>query len=183
MKRAVLPILAVLVFAPTIFAQSGGVTVTQLPVPGTTASVNTLNPDVRVDGPFAGSASSVDAMPFDGRLTLDDAIRRALAYNLGAIERSEASHQARSQVVAVRSALLPRVVGSMAGARQELNLEASGIQFPALAGVNVPAVVGPFNAIDFRAHVSQTVLDLTAWNAYRAAKSEARASALASDDA
>jgi len=34
----------------------GSVTATELPVPGTTTSVNTLNPGVQVQGPYAGSA-------------------------------------------------------------------------------------------------------------------------------
>src|SRR5215468_9894754 len=36
--------------------QVGSVTATQLPVPGTTTSVNTINPTVQVQGPYGGSA-------------------------------------------------------------------------------------------------------------------------------
>ena len=39
-------------------AQNGSVAATEAPVPGTTTSVNTLNPTVQVQGPYAGSASS-----------------------------------------------------------------------------------------------------------------------------
>src|SRR6266496_1365196 len=38
--------------------QSGTVTATQTPIPGTTTSVNTINPTVQVQGPYAGSSPS-----------------------------------------------------------------------------------------------------------------------------
>src|SRR5215510_5411856 len=50
--------------------QGGSVSAVQLPVPGTTTSVNTLNPSILVQGPYAGSAESTSAHPFDGKLSL-----------------------------------------------------------------------------------------------------------------
>src|ERR1035438_10742659 len=38
--------------------QNGSVTATQSPVPGTTTSVNTINPTLQVSGSFAGSTGS-----------------------------------------------------------------------------------------------------------------------------
>src|SRR5919198_1310686 len=35
--------------------QAGSVTAIQSPVPGTTTSVNTINPSIQVQGPYAGS--------------------------------------------------------------------------------------------------------------------------------
>src|SRR6516162_1526415 len=71
--------------------QPGSVTTTQLPVPGTTTSINTLNPTVTVQGPFGGSASSVEATPFSGQLSLSEALARALGYNLGLIDANVAA--------------------------------------------------------------------------------------------
>src|SRR5277367_460025 len=65
--------------------QGGSVGATEQPVPGTTASVNTLNPSVQISGPYAGSARSTTAIPFSGKLSLDEALKRGLAYNLGAV--------------------------------------------------------------------------------------------------
>src|ERR1700684_4228801 len=48
--------------------QSGGATATQSTVPGTTTSVDTLNPVIQVQGAYAGSAKSTAAMPFSGKL-------------------------------------------------------------------------------------------------------------------
>src|SRR5436853_3474030 len=49
--------------------QTGSVTPIQSPVPGTTASVNTVNPSVQVQGPYSGSMRSTNAMPFSGKLS------------------------------------------------------------------------------------------------------------------
>ena len=43
--------------------QNGGATAAQTTVPGTTTSVDTLNPVIQVQGPYTGSASSTAAMP------------------------------------------------------------------------------------------------------------------------
>src|ERR1700691_2045320 len=65
--------------------QGGAVGATEQPVPGTTTSVNTLNPSVQISGPYAGSARSTTAMPFSGKLSLQEALQRGLASNLGGV--------------------------------------------------------------------------------------------------
>ena len=94
--------------------QGGSVGATEQPVPGTTTSVNTLNPSVQISGPYSGSARSTTAMPFSGKLSLQEALQRGLAYNLGAVglaqtvrqnqragdgraQRAAAEHQRQSQ--------------------------------------------------------------------------------------
>ncbi|MGB9514489.1 MAG: TolC family protein, partial [Candidatus Acidiferrum sp.] len=47
----------------------------------------------------------------------------------------------------------------------------------------IPSVIGPFNYIDVRAHLSQTVLDLTALNNYRAMNDVTRANRYSAQDA
>src|SRR5579863_4778870 len=56
---------------------SGGVVATQTAIPGTTTSVNTLNPTVQVSGAYSGSANSTAARPFSGKLSLQEAVERA----------------------------------------------------------------------------------------------------------
>ena len=56
--------------------QGGSVGATEQPVAGTITSVNTLNPSVQVSGPFGGSANSTKAMPFSGKLSLEEALQR-----------------------------------------------------------------------------------------------------------
>src|SRR5690349_12153102 len=83
--------------------QNGSVTSVQTPVPGTTTSVNTINPSIAVQGPFAGSTPSTSTSPFSGRLSLADAIDRALGYNLGPSGLNEIVRQAKGQSRVARS--------------------------------------------------------------------------------
>jgi outer membrane protein TolC len=163
---------------------SGSVSATQTAVAGTTNSVNTINPTVQVQGPFTGSASSAAKLPFSGRLSLREAVDRALEFNLGAVGLTEAVRQARGQTRIARSALLPNLNASLSETVQQTNLRALGVRFNLpIAGFSPPTIVGPFNYFDLRASLSQSVLDLTARNNYRAAKEIARANELSVADA
>src|ERR1041384_2108257 len=51
--------------------QTGSVTTTETAVPGTTTSVNTINPAIQVQGPYSGSASSTGRLPRIRALNLD----------------------------------------------------------------------------------------------------------------
>lgn len=147
--------------------QGGSVNSTETPVPGTTTSVDTLNPAVQVQGPYTGSASSVAAMPFSGRLSFQEAIQRGLAFNLGAVGLAQAVRQASGARQAVRSSLLPNVNGTLSENYLTENLKALGFHF-SFPGLSLPTIVGPFNYFDARAKLTQTVLDMTALDNYRA---------------
>ncbi len=167
---------------------SGGVVATQTAVPGTTTSVNTLNPTVQVSGAFAGSTNSTAARPFSGKLSLQEAVDRAIEYNLGAVGMAQALRQAQGQTRVARSALLPNVTGDFTETEETVNLAAIGIRFniptiPGAPGFGVPTVVGPFNYMDLRARLTQTVADFTARNNYRAAQESLRAAQLSTQDA
>jgi outer membrane protein TolC len=165
--------------------QGGSVVVTETPTPGTTTSVNTINPTIQIQGPFTGSVPSTIRTPFSGSLSIRDALQRGLEYNLGAVGLTQAVHQARGQRTAARSTLLPNLVGTLTAAEEQINLAAVGLGSFAspIPGISFPKVVGPFGYVDLRARLSQTVLDLTAWNNYRAASQTARAGDLTMQDA
>ena len=93
--------------------QGGSVGAAEQPVPGTTASVNTLNPSVQISGPYGGSTRSTTAMPFSGKLSLQEALERGLAYNLGAVGLAQTVRQTGAQVTVARSALLPNINGNL----------------------------------------------------------------------
>ncbi len=163
-------------------AQNGSVTATENPVPGTTTSVNTINPQVQVQGPYQGSAEGRRA--FTGKLSLHDAIDRALEYNLGSLGLSEAVRQAHGGLRVARSALLPNVNGYLSETVEQLNLQAAGIRFNVpFARAVIPTVVGPFNYFDLRATLSQSIADFTSWNNHRAARENLRATELSMRDA
>ena len=123
--------------------QTGGVAATQLPVSGVTTSVNTLNPTIEVQGPYSGSADSAAKMPFSGKLSLREAVQRAIQYNLGSVGLAQAVNQAHGQRTVARSALLPNVNGDFAETDETVNLAALGIHIR-VPGFSLPTVVGPF---------------------------------------
>jgi outer membrane protein TolC len=136
-----------------------------------------------VQGPLVGSTSSTPARPFSGKLSLREAIERGLEYNLSGVGLTQLLRQARAQEKLARSALMPNVVGSLSDMEQQVNLAALGVRFDVpFPGFSLPGVVGPFNVLDLRARLSQTVIDLTALNNYRAARETARANELSAQD-
>jgi outer membrane protein TolC len=164
--------------------QGGSVTAIQSAVPGTTTSINTLNPTIQAQGPYAGSAQSTAAMPFSGKLSLPEAVKRGIEYNLGTVGLTQAVRQARGQSRFTRSILLPNLNSYLSETVQQTNLRALGVRFNSpIPGFSIPTIVGPFNYFDLRATLSQTVLDLTAWNNYRSSVETLRASELSAQDA
>jgi outer membrane protein TolC len=162
--------------------QGGSVAATELPVPGTTTSVNTLNPSVQISGPYSGSTRSTTAMPFSGALSLQEALERGLAYNLGAVGLAQTVRQTGAQVRVARSALLPNINGSLSETVEQSDLAALGLHI-GVPGFHIPTVVGPFNYFSLQASLSQTVVNLTTLNNYRSAQATARAGQYSLQDA
>jgi outer membrane protein TolC len=162
-------------------SQGGSVSVIQAPVPGVTTTVNTINPSVQVQGNFSGGVSGPT---FGGKLSLQEAIQRGLQYNLGAVGLGLAVRQAQGQNRSVRSALLPNINGSLLETVEQVDLAASGVRIRSpFPGVNIPSIVGPFNFFDLRARLSQSVLDMAAWNNYRSSSEIVRANQFSFRDA
>ena len=163
--------------------QGGSVNAVQTPVPGLTSSVNTINTSVQVQGPYAGSVPGT-AKPFSGKLSLREAVERALAYNLGTEGLTQAMRQARGQARVARSPLMPNLNSYLRETVQQTDLAAEGlrIQVP-IRGFTFPTIVGPFNYFDLRATLTQTVADLTALNNYRSAQELVKANEASLRDA
>jgi outer membrane protein TolC len=104
-------------------------------------------------------------------LSLSDAIKKGLNYNLGSLLSAETVRAARGERLLALSQLLPRVTTGVTEIPQQINLAAFG--FPGLPGLKT--IAGPFNLFDVRAYLSQTVLDFSARNQYRAAAENVRA--------
>jgi outer membrane protein TolC len=161
---------------------SGSVKTSEAPAPSTTATVNTLSPSVQVQGAYAGSTPGAANMPFNGKLGLQDAIKRGLAYNLGETGATQALRQAEGQSKAALSSLLPNLNGTVTENVQTTDLKALGFRF-SFPGFSIPSVIGPFNYIDLRAHLSQSFFDWAAINNYRAAHDVADANRYSAQDA
>jgi outer membrane protein TolC len=118
----------------------------------------------QTQSPFLGGIPS--GKPTGGLmpLSLSDAIKKCLSYNLGALLSEESLRATRGARLVALSRLLPQVSAGASEMQQQVNLEAFG--FTGFPGMKT--VVGPFNVFDVRASVSQTVLDFAALNRYRA---------------
>src|ERR1700746_3089870 len=87
-----------------------------------------------------GSVVSGVASPTPLCLTLDEALRRGLQFNLGLLDSETARQSAKPNRIQALSLLLPQVSVTLAETREQLNLETLGVNIP-----TVPTIVGPFS--------------------------------------
>jgi outer membrane protein TolC len=112
--------------------------------------------------PFLGSVSKGSANAEPLKLSVADAVQRALQTNLGLLLQEEHETTSRGARWRALADLLPNVSGGIRVSRQVINLEAYGFPSP-------DPIVGPFNVFDGRVYLSQPVIDLPALNESRAA--------------
>jgi outer membrane protein TolC len=164
--------------------QQGGVATVQSTSPGGVQSVNTIISTVQVQGAYQGSVPSAQAPAAPLTLTLDEAVRRGLQFNLGPVALQNLIRQAQGIQTTQRANLLPQISGALAFTEQQTDLAALGfgsIHTPAAAAF--PTVLGPFHYFDFRAGLAQSLLDITRMKNYRASQENVRASQFAAQDA
>jgi outer membrane protein TolC len=129
-------------------------------------------------GSFGGSLVEGKATDAVLDLSLDDAIARGLRLNLGLILQSTAQQSAHGQQLEQLQALLPTVTGNLSIEVEQINLAADGLKFP---GLN--PIIGPFQVVDFRAYLTQTLVNIPALENYIAAKHNFAAAKLSAEDA
>jgi len=144
----------------------------QLAAPG---GVNLSAP---AQGSFGGSL--VEGKATDGvlDLSMDDAIARGLRQNLGLILQTTAQQNAHGEQLERLQALLPTVTGNASIEAEQIDLAAFGLKFP---GLN--PIIGPFQVEDFRAYLTQSLVNVPALENYIAAKHNFAAAKLSADDA
>jgi outer membrane protein TolC len=153
--------------------------IVQNPLPAGLQSVNTITSTVQVQGAYQGSVPSAQAPGAPLSLSLDEAVRRGLQFNLGTVGYNQAVRVADAQRRIERSNLLPNLSSNLMVTEQQTNLAALGFSgFP-----GIPGVVGPYHYFDLRAGVTQTVFDLTRLKNYRASQESSRAVQLSAQDA
>ena len=111
-------------------------------------------------------------------LTLDDAIRRGLRTNLGLVLQTTDITSANGQRLRQLQDLLPTVTGGASITVEQVNLAAYGLKFP-----GIPAIIGPFQVEDFRAYLTQNIVNLQSIQNYVAAKHNFQAAKLSAQDA
>ncbi len=99
------------------------------------------------------------------RLSLRDAVSRALSDGTAARIAVERVGASRAQAGQARAALLPQVTGEVQDANEILNLKTFGLSVP-----GVPSLVGPFNVFDAHVTLASRVIDLAAYRRYQAAR-------------
>ncbi|HTW81053.1 MAG TPA: TolC family protein [Terracidiphilus sp.] len=114
------------------------------------------------------------------RLTLEDAIHRALEANLSVLEAQTRVEEDQGTKTRTQAALLPRVSAQTYANYQNRDLRAFGISVP---GLPLPNVVGPFSNYDFRIYAQQNVLDLASYRSWKASQRAIDADKLSEQDA
>lgn len=100
------------------------------------------------------------------RLTLADAVSRALKANLSVLLAGGREQEAEgTQLRRYSAALLPRINGEALANAQNRNLRAFGISLPGM-----PTVVGPFSNYDARIYGQQNVVDLQSYRSWKASE-------------
>jgi outer membrane protein TolC/anti-anti-sigma regulatory factor len=127
----------------------------------------------------SGSVPSGPATDQVVQLTLRDAIKMALRYNLGAIESGQNAQIARGQRLLALSGLLPQVSAGASENVEQVNLATFG-----LSGLKtgIPTVVGPFSYSSVDASVSQTLFSYESIQRFRAARTAEQAAQLSYQD-
>lgn len=126
---------------------------------------------------FNGSVAQGTATAGAIRLSLQDAIDRALKANLGMLVRESAGSAARADRLRNLSALLPNLSAGVSEYETQISLAVYGLSFP-----GIPKVVGPFSYTDARAFANVPAFDWTAWKNLKASAENARAAQLSVDD-
>jgi outer membrane protein TolC len=120
-------------------------------------------------GTFLGGVPSGTPTGTAERITILDAILRALDHNLGVLTAEQALGRAQGVRWRAMADLLPNVNGRVSETRQTINLAAFGFSGgPGSPFADIPSIVGPFNVFDARVYLSQPVVDLGALNGARA---------------
>jgi outer membrane protein TolC len=106
--------------------------------------------------------------PTPYRLTLQDAIQKALQANLSVlVGGTRVDEAAGARTRRLSAALLPRINAQSYANVQNRDLRAFGLSMP-----GIPDVVGPFSNYDFRVYAQQNIVDL---ESYRGLKASERA--------
>jgi outer membrane protein TolC len=127
-------------------------------------------------GPLGALSGSVPSGPASNQvleLTLPDAIRRGVQYNLGSIETGEDERAARGQRLLALSALLPHVDAAVSENVEQTDLATLGLKVP-----GVPKVIGPYSYSSANVSASQTLFSFQSIQRLRAARSAEQAAQL-----
>ncbi|MFC6647223.1 TolC family protein [Granulicella cerasi] len=146
----------------------------QLSQPGPSVTPTQGSNDPSYKGSIVRDKATQDVLA----LTIDDAIQRGLKNNLGLVLQSSSQKQASGERLQQLQQLLPTVTAAATYTVEQVNLAAYGLKFP---GIN--PIIGPFQVFDFRAYLTQNLINVQSINNYVAAKHNFEAAKLTAQDA
>lgn len=132
-----------------------GISHAQSSAPSSSPANAVIPQSVQQDG-FTGGVPSGPATSEVLQISFLDAINRGLKQNLGLLLSSDNTISARGARWKELSNLLPSVEAKGQEVSQQISLAQFGFQIP-----GIPRVVGPFNYLDMRAYLNQSVFN---WN-------------------
>jgi outer membrane protein TolC len=155
-----------------------------LVIPAALGVLAQARPALAQTGPYQGSASAGPASDQPLALSLDQALKMGLRYNLGGITAEQSSERANGQRIVARSLLYPNFSGGLRENAQQIDLQALGFnfKFPPSLGINIPTIVGPFNYYDLRAYLSQRIADVNVIRTYQSTREAQRAAEFSAKD-
>ena len=130
------------------------------------AQTTSLAPEIQAgaQNPLLGGIPAGPPTPGLLSLSIKETIERGLRYNLGIALGAEDVDAARAARLRALSSLLPRVAITALESEQQVNLAALGFTgFP-----GIPQILGPFPVFDARAHLTQSILNLSNRDTLRA---------------
>jgi outer membrane protein TolC len=127
---------------------------------------------------YQGSIVKQAPVPGVLPLSLDQAIRMGLQYNLGLVLSGTNAGSAGAQQLQQLQALLPTVDASAKEAVQQTNLQAEGLKIPGF-----PSIIGPYGYTDIRGSVDWSLLNISSLRNYLAAKHNFAGARLSIEDA
>ncbi len=130
------------------------------------------------DQTYRGSIIEGKSTAGEMSLTLDEAIRRGLRNNLGVVLQNTDITTANGERLRELQNLLPTVTAGASITVQQVNLAAYGLKVP-----GIPSIVGPFQVEDFRAYLTQNLVNLQDFQNYMASKHNFEAAKLSAQDA
>lgn len=132
---------------------------------------------VQTQGALQGSVQSGPPSSGPLLLSLDEALKRGLRFNLGAIDSLQSLRQAQGATIVARSPLLPNLSANLREVDEQIDLASFGFKFnlPPSFGISFPTIVGPFNYFDLRANLTQKLADIQALRTYQSSRESRRA--------
>lgn len=127
---------------------------------------------------YNGSVPTGQASATPLNLSLREAIRRGLQFNLGVLSNRDIADSVRYERQRTLSALLPSLSAGATQTSQQIDLVAFGFNFPGF-----PRVIGPFGYENFRAYAQQTVYDRASLKNLKSITESQKAAQLSAADA